>query len=89
MYDDEHPRLVARMIQKLLKRGDNSRALVAVPLRDRHTTDMAAEFREAMLGMRFSLVGQGEEVCRDDWEENGGEGVGVICWWSIWSREQL
>lgn len=83
MYDDEHPRLVARMIQTFLKRDEGSRALVAVPLRDRKTADMAAEFKEAMIGKGFVLTGQGEEVCRDDWGDSGGDGV--VCWWSIWA----
>jgi hypothetical protein len=85
MYDDEHPELVARMIQKFLNRDSEARALVAVPLRDRKTADMAATFKEVMFGMSFSLMVQGEEICRDDWGDNEREGVGVICWWSIWA----
>jgi len=82
MYDDEHPELVARMVERFLKRDEGARALVAVPLRDRKTADMAAGFKDVMVGMGFSMMGQGEEVCRDDWEE--GEGVGVVCSWNVW-----
>lgn len=89
MYDDEHPGLVANMIRTFLKRDGESRALVAVPLRDQKTTEMAADFKEVMFKMGFSLVVKGEEVCRDDWEENEEQGVGVACSWSIWKWTTL
>ena len=88
MYDEEHPELVARMIQRFLKRDGEAKALVAVPLRDRKTADMVAVFEQAMAGMGFCLAGQGEEVCRDDWEEEE-EGAGVVCWWGVWAWARL
>lgn len=83
MYDDEHPELVAHMISKFLKHDGESRALVAVPLRDQKTVDMVAKFKGFMFGMGFCSVGQGDEVCRDDWEDE--EGKGAVCWWSTWA----
>ena len=85
MYDDEHPELVARMIEMFLKRNKDARALIAVPLRDGKTEHMAAAFQEVMTEVGFSLLVQGQEICKDDWKENEAEGNGVECWWAIWS----
>jgi len=85
MYDDAHPYLVARMIETFLKRNNDARALIAVPLRDWKTKQMTTTFQEAMTRKGLSLLVQGQEICRDDWVENEVEGTGVVCWWAIWS----
>ncbi|KIM98076.1 hypothetical protein OIDMADRAFT_147564 [Oidiodendron maius Zn] len=85
MYDDAHPELVAHMIETFLKRNEDARALIAVPLRDQKTKQMTATFQEVMTGKGFSLLAQGQEICRDDWKENDVEETGAGCWWAIWS----
>jgi hypothetical protein len=73
------------MIETFLKRNREARALVAVPLRDRKTEDLAVTFQKVMTGIGFTLLVQGQDVCRDDWEVTDEEGAGVVCWWAIWS----
>lgn len=89
MYDDAHPELVAHMIETFLKRNEDARALIAVPLRDQKTKQMTATFQEAMTVKGFSLLAQGQEICRDDWKENEVEETGAGCWWAIWSWARL
>lgn len=83
MYDEEHPQLVARMIDLFLNKGPESRALVAIPLRDAHTKSLAASFSSFMVEHGLSVYGQGLEVFKDDdWKTV--EEVNVQ--WTVWSR---
>ena len=82
LYDDEHPPLVASMMKKYLKADRNSRALVAVPMRDNKTKEMRARLEEYLVEDNFRLIGEGSEVCRDDWE-GANRDEEVRCWWGI------
>ncbi|KAI6713534.1 hypothetical protein JHW43_003889 [Diplocarpon mali] len=82
MYDNEHPDLVAKMIQRFLKQGTETRALVAIPLRDNHTRRMEAEFSNTMMNSGFCVVHQGSEIFKDDW----GTTEEVQVQWTIWRR---
>ncbi|PBP19349.1 hypothetical protein BUE80_DR009960 [Diplocarpon rosae] len=82
MYDNEHPDLVAEMIERFLKRETESRALVAIPLRDDHTRRMAAEFSDIMENSGFCVVHQGSEIFKDDW----GTTEEMQVQWTIWRR---
>lgn len=86
LYDDEHPALVSDMIKTYLKRDLNSRALVAVPLRDKNTIRMAGELKKRLEGLGFFVHHEGWEICQDDWDSSDEEG-GVKCWWALfgWS----
>lgn len=83
MYDDEHPGLVASMIQEFLKKDGESRALVAVAMRDHKTTEILFVFKEMMIGMGFCLIGEGEAVSRDDWCED--DEISEVCRWGVWA----
>ncbi|KAF4629461.1 hypothetical protein G7Y89_g8684 [Cudoniella acicularis] len=73
LYDDSHPELVAKMIKQHLKLASSSRAMVAVPLRDKKTAEFALKLQDIMLSYNFQLLHEGTEVCRDDWATKGGE----------------
>ena len=83
MYDNEHPGLVAKMINMFLQKSSGARALVAIPLRDAHTVSMAAAFSEIMEINGFGVVHQGSEIFKDDWST--GE---VYVQWTIWRRTE-
>lgn len=82
MYDHEHPELVANMVKRFLKEGAESRALVAVPLRDTHTKRMAKHFSTILESTGFCMVYQNHEIFKDDWKTD--EEVQVE--WTIWRR---
>ncbi|KAH8597471.1 putative methyltransferase-domain-containing protein [Bisporella sp. PMI_857] len=82
-YDDDHPSLVAAMIQKFLKHGRTSLALVAVPLRDKKTKSLYSQFVGSMREKDLQLKYQGSVAFRDDWGSADQESI--ICWWSIWA----
>ncbi|PVH81526.1 hypothetical protein DL98DRAFT_458101 [Cadophora sp. DSE1049] len=82
MYDDEHPELVANMVKRFLEEGAESRALVAIPLRDAHTKRMARHFSTILENTGFCVVYQDLEACKDDW--TSAEEVQVQ--WTIWRR---
>ncbi|KAK0117964.1 hypothetical protein ONS95_012275 [Cadophora gregata] len=82
MYDDEHPELVANMVKRFMEDGSQSRALVAIPLRDEHTKRMAHHFSTILENTGFCVVNQDHESCRDDW--TSAEEVQVQ--WTVWRR---
>jgi hypothetical protein len=82
LYDDNHPELVADMIQKHLSFDRNARALTAVPLRDKTTRELYTRFVGAMRGHGLQIVDQGGEIFHDDWASTDGNGI--KCWWSVW-----
>lgn len=81
LYDDGHPSLVAKMIKQHLKPGASSRAIAAVPMRDRNTAQMASKLLSLMASYGFEILHEGAEICRDDWASDGDE---VKCQWWIW-----
>ncbi|KAH6664121.1 putative rapid response to glucose protein 1 [Halenospora varia] len=81
LYDEKHPEMVANMIKEFIKPNATSRAMVAVPLRDEKTREFANNLKEIMDLYNFRLLYDGEEICRDDWANNGEE---VKSWWGIW-----
>ena len=84
MYDDEHPNLVAKMIKRFLKRGIESRALVAIPLRDFHTKNMASTFTNLMQANGFYVAHRGLEKFEDDWKSDED----IFVQWTIWSQSE-
>lgn len=90
IYDDEHPQLVASMIIKYIAPDDDSRALVALPIRDHYSEDKAEKFKGYMNEYGLDLLHQGEEEFVDaDWRNaNGDEADPVKCWWGIWGLRQ-
>ncbi len=82
LYDDEHPELVSNMMKKYLRYNQNSRGLIAVPLRDKNTKDLVRNLVNMMRTAGFQLSNQGHEIFKDDWVDANEEGV--QCWWSIW-----
>jgi len=84
LYDIEHPELVANMIKTHLKFDRNSRALAAVPMRDKITKKLFTKFVELMRDNDLQLRDQGEEFFQDDWH-NSKDNKGIKCFWSIWA----
>jgi hypothetical protein len=82
-YDDEHPALVAKMINRFLKHDADSRALVAMPIRDDKTSKLALAFERSMNKLGFNKEVRGAKPCRDDWE--AGEVVDME--WEIWGKK--
>jgi len=70
------------MIKKYVKSDRKSRALVAVPMRDKKTKGMRAKLEEYLAENNFRLISEGSEVCRDDWE-GANHDEEVRCWWGI------
>lgn len=75
------------MIKKHLKQASKSRALVAVPLRDKNTVRIVGNFRKKLESFGFKMLHEGSEVCMDDWEGKM-EDEGVKCWWAVFAPAQ-
>jgi hypothetical protein len=71
------------MIKRFLKDNTDSRALVAMPIRDDMTSKLALAFERSMNKLGFSKEVCGAKPCRDDWEV--GEVVDME--WEIWGNE--
>ncbi|KAG4429811.1 hypothetical protein IFR05_014701, partial [Cadophora sp. M221] len=85
MYDHEHPELVAKMVKRFLKEGTESRALVAIPLRDSHTERMALHFSTILETTGFCVVYRNHEIFKDDWQSDDV----VQVQWTIWRRTDV
>ncbi|RFU34818.1 hypothetical protein B7463_g1564, partial [Scytalidium lignicola] len=79
IYDEEHPELVANMITRYQLRDPNSRAIVAVPLRDKATVKMAQKLVHHMNESGHELLHEGQERYYDDWEEKGEPVTVTFC----------
>jgi hypothetical protein len=84
LYDDNHPGLLANVIQKLLIDSKDSRVLVAIPMRDTTTRALAEKLSNLMVENGFHVESTGEEICQDDWESL--EGPEVRLRWTFWKR---
>lgn len=62
----------------------DSRALVAIPMRDNTTRSLAGKLSNLMVRNGFHVQSSGEELCRDDWESS--EGLEVKLRWTFWQR---
>jgi hypothetical protein len=71
------------MIKRFLKDDTDSRALVAMPIRDEMTGKLALAFERSMNKLGFSKEVRGAKACRDDWE--AGEVVDME--WEIWGKK--
>ena len=89
LYDDVHPKLVAKVIAKYLKPGQDSRVLAVVPLRDETTEKLKTTFVANLIHHGFESIIQDEDVCYDDWEDARGDDELVKCWWGIWQWRDL
>ncbi len=87
LYDDDHPALLANVIQKCLKDDGESRALVAIPMRDDTTRALAEKLSNFMVEIGFLDEQSGEEICQDDWEPSNGPEVKLR--WTFWKRNIL
>ncbi|KAH8813315.1 putative methyltransferase-domain-containing protein [Xylogone sp. PMI_703] len=86
LYDEEHPELVANMIARYQFRDQNSRAIVAVPMRDKATIKMAQKLVSHMNENGHELLQEGQGNLYDDWEENG-EPATAPFWYGIFRWE--
>ena len=87
LYDDDHPALLANVIKGFLRADENSRALVAVPMRDHTTKVLAEKLSDLMVGSGFVVEASGEEICRDDWESTDAPEVKLR--WTFWKSNSL
>jgi len=81
LYSPEHPGLLVGMVVMWLKRCEQARALVEMPLREGYQAERD-DFKEKMLARGMKIVEEGVETGWDDWGAKGGE---VRCWWSMWA----
>lgn len=75
------------MSHKFLKEDGESRALVAIPMRDNTTRALAEKLSILMNENGFLADGFGEEICQDDWEPSNGPEVNIQ--WTFWKRMPL
>ena len=83
LYAPEHTAWVVRTVGIYLRKGDESRVFVELPLRP--GSKYPEDFSRRMEGARFELLEEGEEIGYDDWENSSREGIEVTCWYSVWA----
>jgi len=75
------------VLQKFLKEDGESRSLVAIPMRDNTTRELAEKLSKLMTENGFLADSFGEEICQDDWEPLNGPEVNIQ--WTFWKRMPL
>ncbi|KAK0508956.1 hypothetical protein JMJ35_008327 [Cladonia borealis] len=83
LYAPEHSAWVVRTVGKYLRKGDESRIFVELPLRPGSL--YPSDFRRGMDAAGFELLEEGEAIGYDDWENSSREGIEVTCWYSVWA----
>ena len=80
-YDDEHPRMLSETILTWLKKGSESRAIIAYPLRVAYL-DAIRELWERLEAGGLRAIEEGKAETEDEWDdENQHE-------WSVWKWQQ-
>lgn len=77
LYSSLHPQLFAQTVSYHLAHAEDARVVVEMPLRSAYAAERA-ELRERMERLGLRVLAEGEEVGRDDWDEE------VRCWWGVW-----
>lgn len=71
-------------INLFLKREQNVRVIIELPLRDVYALEVE-DFRTRMGNAGFILVEDGEEVGIEDWEcISERDQQEIECWWGVW-----
>ncbi|TQS35223.1 hypothetical protein Golomagni_04363 [Golovinomyces magnicellulatus] len=90
LYDDYHLLALTNTIDTFLKKDDRARILIAIPLRDKHTSYLSQEFQQKMLSRHFEIVKVLFESCIDeDWAGSKNYDEGVPLEVTIWQRSKL
>lgn len=66
VYDTHQPKLVVAVLERYLKRDNDSRIVIGYPLRELHT-EVVRDFEERMR-RSFSIEVSGEDLGMDDWD---------------------
>ncbi|KAI0421718.1 putative methyltransferase-domain-containing protein [Xylaria grammica] len=90
LYDDNHPDLLSSAIREQLSDNPDSRVVVMVPLRDKTTSRLAAQFRSNMNDSPLPLAVLEEHTLtvQDDWGDDDDDSQAVECWWAIFGRQR-
>ena len=83
LYAPEHSAWVVRTVANHLRKRDESRVFVELPLRP--GSEYPEDFRRGMHAAGLKLLEEGEESGYDDWENSSREGIEVTCWYSVWA----
>lgn len=84
IYHESHPQLLAQTIKHWLSPEQESRVLVALPVRPGYQKELDS-FRLEMKITGLNIEHQEEQVGYDDWGTGGENDDGqVTCWISIW-----
>ncbi len=88
LYSPLHPMWLVNTIALFLKRDQQARVIVELPLREVYKSEVK-DFRMRMSEEGFCLVADGEEVGVEDWGgcSAGGDQMEVKCWWGVWKRD--
>ena len=78
-YDPHHPGMIVTMLERYLKREDDSRVVIGYPLRKTHSAEVA-DFEQRMK-QSFEIEASGEESGMDDWDTE------IRCRWIIYKRK--
>lgn len=88
LYSPLHPVWLVNTIALFLKREQQARVIVELPLREVYEPEVE-DFKMRMSEEGFCLVADGEEVGVEDWGgyDADGDQVEVKCWWGVWKRK--
>lgn len=87
LYSPLHPKWLVNTIALFLKKEQNAKVVVELPLREVYSSEVE-DFRTRMGEAGFLLIEDGEEVGIEDWKCSSEEDQQEIkCWWGVWERK--
>jgi hypothetical protein len=83
IYSKEHPAWLVGVVVKRLKKSEDARFILEIPIREGYSWERN-EVRRLLEEGGLVVVGEGRGIGRDDW--GGGEVEG---WWSVWTWKRV
>ncbi|RKF53322.1 Protein-lysine N-methyltransferase rrg1 [Erysiphe neolycopersici] len=90
LYDDFHSLALANTINFFLKKNSNSRLLLAIPLRDKYTTELSQELKRQLILRNFQSVDVNLILSQDDdrkESKNNSESFHIET--TVWRRSEV
>jgi predicted nicotinamide N-methyase len=83
LYSPEHPALLTRALMANLRRSQDAKFIVELPLRKAYLPEVQA-LKDGLRNVGLGLLENGVEEGLDDWIDKDGQRAVVRCWWGVW-----
>jgi predicted nicotinamide N-methyase len=83
LYSPDHPQMLAKTVQRWLRRDPESSLIIELPLRPGYQQERD-DLKSKLINFGLKIAAEGYECGSEDWQGRMGEQAEVECWWSLW-----